>query len=303
MKLKDFERIKKIGYFCFKNYKNMKTITLPTKWTESQLCEIYWRLRDFDLFLCEQEERPKLFVKAFYEGIDADTTYFILNDSQQVTELCIFLRIVGWETINDIPWTDIEKVFRFSQDTLSLKKVFNVLQSKVITQFTNPKQMSMALHIPMFDAEKIFERLDMLSSPILNRAHLCTQKNRLPFLKSKYTEDELSVVYYWTKNLGLISCDIAGMYDFVHIFNRAICEDDVFVKFNWCGTLKQLSYFIEKIMEERPQKKDWETVCHCFSYKEGKPISSDSIRAEHSDGGKNGFGETNRIDDIFSKIK
>ena len=283
----------------------METVTLPTKWTEGQLSEIYWRLRDFDLFLCEQEERPKLFVKAFYEGIDADTTYFILNDSpeKRAIALCIVLRIVGWETINDIPWVDIEKVFRFSKDTFSLKNIFDILQSNVISLFNNPKQMSMALHEPMLCADFVFERLDMLSSPILNRAHLCPQKNRLPFLKSKYTEDELSVVYYWTKDSGLMSCDVAGMYDFVHIFNRAISADEVFVKFNWCGTLKQLSYFIEQILEERPQRKDWETVCHCFSYKEGKPITSDSIRSEYVDGVKNGFGETNRIDNIFSKIK
>ena len=283
----------------------METITLPTKWTEGQLSEIYWRLRDFDLLLCEQEERPKLFVKAFYEGIDADKTYFIINDSpeKQVVELCIVLRIVGWETINDIPWADIEKVFRFSKDTISLKKIFDILQSNVITLFDSPKRMSMALHKPMLCADLVFERLDMLSSPILNRTHLCSQKDRFPFLKSKYTEDELSVVYYWAKECGLISCDIAGMYDFVHIFNRTICKDEVFVKFNWCGTLKQLSYFIDKLMEERPQKKDWETVCHCFSYKEGKPITSDSIRSEYVDGVKNGFGEINRIDNIFSKIK
>ena len=269
------------------------------------MSEIYYRLLNYVFLLSEQKADKENFINVFYKGIDIDTTYFILDDApeKRQIELCIVLRIVCWETINDIPWADIEKVFRFSKDTISLKKVFELLQSNIITLFNNPKQMSMALHKPMLYADFIFERLDMLSSPILNRAHLCPQKDRLPFLKSKYAEDELSVVYYWTKYCGLINCDIAGMYDFVHIFNRAIYKDEAFVKFNWCGTLKQLSYFIEQLLEERPQKKDWETICHCFSYKEGKSITPDSIRSEYVDGVKNGFGETNRIDDIiFSKV-
>ena len=283
----------------------METITLPTKWTEHQLSEIYYRLKNFGFLLPEQKANKEDFINAFYKGIDADKTYFILDDSpeKQAIAMCIVLRIVGWETINDIPWADIEKVFRFSQSAISLKKVFDFLQKNVIPSITNPVIMSMSLHNIMPYSDFIFERLDMLSSPILNRAYLRPQSDRLPFLKSKYTEDELSVVYYWAKDSGLMSCDIAGMYDFVHIFNRAISTDEVFVKFNWCGTLKQLSYFIEQLLEERPQRKDWETVCHCFSYKEGKPITSDSIRSEYVDGVKNGFGETNRIDNIFSKIK
>jgi len=98
------------------------------------LSEIYYRLLNYVFLLSEQKADKENFINVFYKGIDIDTTYFILDDApeKRQIELCIVLRIVCWETINDIPWADIEKVFRFSKDTISLKKVFELLQSNII---------------------------------------------------------------------------------------------------------------------------------------------------------------------------
>lgn len=280
-------------------------IVLPTKWTESQLKEIYWRIKNYGFILSKEENQQNNFIDAFYNGIDTENHYFVLDNAieKQVIDLCIILRIVGWETTNEIPWINIEKVFRFSQNSTSLKNTFDSLQQTSIGPIGKPADMSVFWDEPMKCSDFIFERLDLLSSPILNRGHLCKVEERLPILETEVNEDKLRRIYFWAKDSGFIKCDVSGLYDFVHMFNHAICMDEKVEKINWSGTLKQLSFFIEKILKERPQIKHWKTVCKFFSYKENKKISENSIRSEYMDATKNGFGNTNEIEKIFTKIK
>ena len=277
-------------------------IVLPTKWTESQLKEIYWRIKNYGFILSKEENQQNDFIDVFYKGIDTEKHYFVLDNAieKQVIDLCIILRIVGWETTNEIPWINIEKVFRFSQDSITLNNIFVSLQQTTICPIVKQADMSVLWNEPMKCADFVFERLDMLASPIQNRGYLCPQENRLPILSTKYYEEQLSLIYYKLKESGLIKDADGGMYDFVHMFNRATCKTERIVKQKWDGTVKQLAYLMVKIISHDTRKIPWETICQYFTAKNETSINKDSIRVES---GRLADYSDNIIDDIFQTIK
>lgn len=278
---------------------------LPTQWSKDQLREIYYRLIDFEFLPTETGTRPDDFLNLFYGSNNQNAIHFDLDGSleKRPIGLCIVLRIVGWNFVKEIPWTDIDKSFHFQNCTRTFKNEFDSLNVVPWLQVINRSDMSFVWNDWMRNADFIFERLDLLTFPVQNRGYLCPKEEILPILSSKYDEKQLGEIFFWSCKYRIINTGLDGTYDFVHIFNTPLCKNDDFVKINWCGTLKQLSLFIEKILKHRPQSKEWETVVNCFSYKENKDITSTSIRSEYMDGSKNGFGDTSSIEDVFSKIK
>ncbi len=280
---------------------------LPTPWTKDQLREIYFRLISYKFLNSETKPRPEDFLSLFYNADNQNEIHFEFEGTQDKMPiiLCIILRIVGWNTVNEIPWTDIEESFHVSNSTYTLKSVFDTLLNVPRFHVFERKDMSVYWNDWMKFADFIFERLDLLSSQINNRGYLSATEDCLPILVTKFNEDQLRQIYYWCNERMLIDSGPSAMYDFVHMFNVPLRKNEHFERFNWCGTLKQLSLFIKMILKPlQPGKKDWDTVAHCFSCKM-KDISPDSIRTEHNKGTKNKFGDTDTssIDYVFSKIK
>ena len=149
---------------------------LPTQWSKDQLREIYFRLRNYEFLSTETEPRPDDFLNLFYGSDNQNAIHFDLNGSleKRPIGLCLVLRIVGWNSINEIPWEGIDESFHFENCAITLKDVFDTIIYPVFER----NNMSFCWNEWMEFTDFIFERLDLLTSPIVNRGFLCPEEEQ-----------------------------------------------------------------------------------------------------------------------------